>query len=144
MNVDVFVLTYNLINRRGAPKDRTEWGQHDLHRGYAAAENIFSRRTSEPLRLLNEDEVHFRCMIWLPDERVSPPQPADSRMKASGNMNPSIPTPTPTPTPTLCTPPKSNPTPPISPRIENNSHERKKNNSVVLANVSVSEIFENL
>ena len=38
-------------------------GQHDLHNhGNAAAENVFRRRTSEPLLLLNEDDVHFCCL----------------------------------------------------------------------------------
>ena len=52
------------------------WGQSDFwfrsnkllkYCGFALPQNIFSRRSPITLRLLNEDNVHFRLLTWLPD-----------------------------------------------------------------------------
>ena len=53
LNLDVLVLTYNAWGVTGTPAERTRLGNHELHHGYAVSENIFSRRTREPLRILH-------------------------------------------------------------------------------------------
>ena len=66
LNKDVTVLTYNMRNRKGPNTARTEWGHYELHLGYAAPPNVFSRRTTDQMRLLHEDEAHFSCLVWFP------------------------------------------------------------------------------
>ena len=69
LNIDVLVLTYNMRYRRGPNTARTEWRHFVLNPCYAAPSNVFSRRTSEQLRLLHEDETHFSCLVWMPDSQ---------------------------------------------------------------------------
>ena len=67
LNKDVTVLTYNMRDRKGPDTARTQWGHYELHLGYAASPNVFSRRAADQMRLLHEDEAHFSCLIWMPD-----------------------------------------------------------------------------
>ena len=115
LNLDVLVLTYNTWGVTGTPAERTRWGNYELHPGYAASENIFSRRTRETLRILHEDDVHFRLLIW--NHQAAPPAP-EPRMRSGSpshstqtpfTRTPSSPTQASTPAPSI--PPQSTPIP---------------------------------
>ena len=66
LNVDIFVLTYNLRNRDSSPEERTQWNEFPVNHGLAF-ENVFSRNTQEQLRILHEDDVHFTKLVWMPE-----------------------------------------------------------------------------
>ena len=65
LNVDIFVLTYNIQNRDGTQEERTQWNEFPLNHGLAC-ESVFCTNTQEPLRILHEDEVHFTKLVWMP------------------------------------------------------------------------------
>ena len=86
MNTDVLVLTYNLTSKEGQPEERTQWNSFPLHHGYASP-NVFSSRTSQTLRILHEDETHYRALIWRPVEinsRQAPIPDSSARKAAPG------------------------------------------------------------
>ena len=104
LNTNIVVLQYDIQNRRGRSREeRTEWHQFDLHPGFAVPQNIFSRRSSNTLRLLHEDDVHWSFLIWMPDSR--------NQGILSSSTNPRM----------MSTPPSQQSPPPPSPPQRNGS-----------------------
>ena len=78
LNVDIFMLTYNLQTTQGTPEERTQWNHFQVNAGLAN-ENEFWRNTEEPLKYLHEDEVHFLKLVWMPlCEPFTPPSTNES------------------------------------------------------------------
>ena len=106
LNTNIVVLQYDIQNRRGRSREeRTEWHQFDLHPGFAVPQNIFSRRSSNTLRLLHEDDVHWSFLIWMPDSR--------NQGILSSSTNPRM----------MSTPPSQRSPPPPPPPQRNGSRE---------------------
>ena len=86
LNVDMFLLTYNLRNRESSPEERTQWNEFPVNHGLAF-EKVFSRNTQEQLRILHEDDVHFTKLVWMPEsstpEASIPSTPTESSTPTS-------------------------------------------------------------
>ena len=158
LNANVIVLTYNIQNRRGSREERTQWNQFDLHPGFALPQNIFSRRSPNTLRLLNEDNVHFRFLIWLPDGQNQrmiptpprhpsspPPPPPPRRMPTPPSQQ--SPPPPPTPPRMMPTPPRHQSPPQPPPRSSSMTRKRSREEeyfsvTVKINNIAMSDIVD--
>ena len=170
LNIDIIVLTYNIQNRRGSREERVEWNQFNPHPGFALPNNIFSRKSPRTLRLLNEDNVHWRLLIWFPyspndrivrstnprmmptppREQSPPPPPPQLRTLPTPPRQQSPPPPPPQPR-TMPTPPKQQSPPPPPPPQRSCSMTRKRsreeNNDgvkVKITNIAISDIVDRL
>ena len=88
LNVDIFMLTFNLQTTQGTPVERTQWNHFQVNAGLAN-ENEFWRNTEEPLKILHKDEVHFSKLAWMPlTESFTPVSHNESSSPTSRRTHP--------------------------------------------------------
>ena len=71
LGVDIILLKYNVQGRVGTPEQRTQWNIFPVN-NELFTHNVFSSRcVGEPLRILNEDDVHCTKLVWMPQNAAA-------------------------------------------------------------------------
>ena len=67
LKVNIHVLTYNIQGRVGELTERTRWNKFEFNPAMTNC-NVFSDRSGkEPSKILNEEEVHYTKLVWMPE-----------------------------------------------------------------------------
>ena len=60
------MLTYNIQGRVGELTERTRWNKFEFNLAMTTCIVFSDKNSKEPLKILNEDEVHYTKLVWMP------------------------------------------------------------------------------